>query len=75
MPEEPLKRISGGSVTETLITATERADEMSHVLILWEGKDGDPGGVTSDDTMDVKLANYLANQLIAWLHRHVKEFD
>ena len=72
---EELRRMKCGSVTEALIAATESADKMSHVLIIWEGVGDDPGGCTSDDGMDVKTANYLTDQLKNWLFRHVKEFE
>ena len=72
---EDLKRMKCGSVTGALIAATENAESMSHVLIIWEGVGDDPGGCSSDDAMDVKTANYLVDQLKNWLFRHVKEFE
>jgi len=70
-----LKRVKCGNVTDALIAATERADEMEHVLIIYEGKGEDPGGLVCDDSLDVKTANYVVDQLKAYLFRHIKEFE
>ena len=72
---ETFKRVKCGSVTDALISATEHADDMGHVIILYEGKDSDPGGMICDDSVDVKTANYIIDQFKAYIFRYVKEND
>lgn len=72
---DTFKPIKLGTVTDALIAATERADEMQHVLVIYEGKGDDPGGIVCDEGLDVKTANYVCDQLKAWLFRHIREFE
>lgn len=58
MPED-LKRVSCTTVTEALIAATEEAEDMGHVLIIYERANGDPGGIVCDNSLTVRDANWL----------------
>jgi hypothetical protein len=72
---EVFKRVKCGNVTDALIAATEHAEDMEHVLIIYEAKGEDPGGMICDDSLDVKTANYIIDQFKAYIFRHIKEFD
>ena len=72
---ETFKRVKSGTVTDALIAATERAEEMDHVLIVYEGKGDSPGGLVCDEGLDVKTANYIISQFQHWIFRHVREFE
>ena len=65
-------RIIRCDVTEALIKATEEADAMKKVLVLYEGKDGKVGGVICNDGMTSKDANFLCDQFKAWLFQYVR---
>ena len=71
---EGLKRIKGGSVTDALIAATEQADEMKHVLILYEGADGETCGFIVDDTFEKQTANFLVDKFKASLFGNLEKF-
>jgi hypothetical protein len=71
---EGIKRIKGGSVTDALISATEQAEEMKHVLILYEEADGEHAGFIVDDTFDKKTANYLVDKFKAFLFNGIEGF-
>lgn len=62
-----IKRIKGGSVTDALIQAAEQAEEMKHVLILYEEADGEHAGFIVDDTFDKKTANFLVDKFKSYL--------
>jgi len=65
---EDLKRVKCTSVTEALIMATEEAEKMRHVLVLYEDADGvGLGGMICDDTLDAKTCNWLVDQMKQWL--------
>lgn len=72
---DAFKRVKVGTVTDALIAATEQADEMDHVLIVFQGKGDHPGGMVCDENLDVKTALYITKQLEHWMFRHVKEFE
>jgi hypothetical protein len=66
---EDLKRVKCSSVTDALIMATEEAEIMGHVLIIYEKANGDPGGMICDDSLEVKTANWLLDQAKRYLWR------
>lgn len=72
---EDLRRMKCGSVTDALIAATESADDMDHVLVVYQGKGDKPGGLVCDDGLDVKTALWITKQLEHWMFRHEKEFE
>jgi hypothetical protein len=69
-----LKRIKSGNVTDALIAATEQADEMKHVMILYEGVDGETCGFIVDDTFEKQTANYLVDKFKAFLFNGIEGF-
>jgi hypothetical protein len=65
MPE--LKRIKSSSVTDALISATEQAETMKHVIILYEETDGEHAGFIVDDTFDRATCNFLVDKFKSYL--------
>lgn len=70
---EGIKRLKGGSVTEALISAAEQAEDMKHVLILYEGSDGETCGFIVDETFEKQTANFLVDKFKAYLFQGVGE--
>jgi hypothetical protein len=64
---EGIKRIKSGSVTDALISATEQAEDMRHVIILYEEADGKHAGFIVDDTFDRATANFLVDKFKNYL--------
>jgi hypothetical protein len=70
-----MKRISKGSVTEALMEAMEKADELDQVLILYRYKDsGDTEhlGCSSNDELTVRDGNWLVDVYKNWVTESMK---
>ncbi len=62
------QRIKCTDVTEALMKAMEKADEMGCVLILYEVKDSDPPRMGSFDSgLTLSGSNWLIDCFKAWL--------
>lgn len=66
------KRLICNDVTEALVKAAEFADSMEHVVILYDGKDGEPDGIFCNNGITEERTNWLLDQLKIFLFRHVK---
>jgi hypothetical protein len=64
-----MKRIAVGNASETLITALENAENMRHVLILYDTKDGvdHDHGMFIDKEMDAGCMNYMLDVAKFWI--------
>lgn len=67
------KRLVCNSATEALVKAAENADEMQHVVILYNGKDGEPDGIFCDNGITEHQMNWMLDQFKMYLFRHVKK--
>ena len=63
------KRINCSSVTETLMRATEQADRMEFVVVLYETHDSEetPGGLITQKDVTLAEVNWLLDQAKVWL--------
>jgi len=64
-----MKRINKSSVTDSLLEALENAENMEHVIILYQNKkdqESPMGFITTEDT-EVATANYLVDSFKSWL--------
>lgn len=61
--------LKSGSVTDTLIRATEEQHDATHVLVVLYAKREEGYGlhVDSNDDMTVETANWLCDKVKAWL--------
>lgn len=66
-----LKRVACSTVTDALISATEMAEEIGHVVIIYERTNGDPGGFICNESMDASKMNWLLDQAKHWLWRSI----
>ena len=64
-----MKRIAVGTATETLIQALENAEQMRHVLILYDTKEGadHDHGMFIDREMDAGCMNYMLDVAKHWI--------
>lgn len=58
-----------GDVTETIAAAMEHADQMEHVLIIYQNKEDTEisHGFFQNDSMQVQTANYLCDVFKSWI--------
>ena len=72
---EAIKRVVCNTVTEALIRATEEAEDMGHVAIVYEKANGDPGGLFADEKMDLKTLNWLLDQAKDWIWKEARNAE
>jgi hypothetical protein len=63
------ERIKCSTVTDALIAATERADEMEHCIVLWTGKPGNKvsTGFFTDHDLTVETTLWMLESFKIWL--------
>lgn len=66
-PSPSMKRIQCSTVTDTLLAAMEKADEMEDVLVIYYAKDGFKGHCFNSEGMKSSEALWLIEQYKAWL--------
>jgi hypothetical protein len=68
-----VKRIVKNNVTEALMDAMEKADDMESVIILYHNKPETPKGIgmITNDDCSVSRANFLVDAFKAWLFQSV----
>jgi hypothetical protein len=66
---DPAKRTNFQDVTETLVRAMERAEEMEHVVVLYQAKEstGRTGGIFTQNDVTLSQMNWLFDLGKAWL--------
>jgi len=64
---QSMKRLQFSNVTDTLLAAVEKADEMEDVLVLYYAKDGRKGHCFISEGMKASEALWLIKQYEAWL--------
>jgi hypothetical protein len=62
-----MERIKCTTVTNTLMAAMERAEEMEDVMVIYYAKDGCRGSMFVSEDMKASDALWLIEQFKAWL--------
>jgi hypothetical protein len=64
-----MEKLAEKTVTETLARAMERADRMSHVIVIYETLEGEEvtGGILVDDAFTLAGMNYLFDLGKKWI--------
>lgn len=68
-----MKRIISNSVTEALLSTLEIAEEIEHVVIIYQTKKDskEPSGFNANDEQEIATSNYLVDGYKAWLFKNI----